>query len=57
MTSRQFRKAEAMKFVVYIAWTCGFRRNGAIWAVENVGGGTRVGVSVNGQFDPTGGRQ
>jgi hypothetical protein len=42
-----------MKFVVYVTETCGFRSAGAIRGVENVGGRIRVGVSVNGQFDPT----
>ncbi|GGW73184.1 hypothetical protein GCM10010350_67360 [Streptomyces galilaeus] len=57
------RKVEAMKFVVYVAETCGFRRSGANGGVGNVGGPIRVGVSVIGHFDPdtfdpdTGGRQ
>jgi hypothetical protein len=46
-----------MKFVVYVTETCGFRSDGAIGGVENVGLPFRVGVSVIGQFDLTGGRQ
>lgn len=49
-TSRRFRKVEAMKFVVYVTETCGFRSLGGIRGVENVGLAIRVGVSVSGQF-------
>jgi hypothetical protein len=42
-----------MKFVVYVIQTCGFRSHDAIGGVENVGQVIRVGVSTNGQFDPT----
>jgi hypothetical protein len=51
-TSRHFRKVEAMKSVVYVTETCGFRSDDAIGGVENVGLPIRVGVSVSGQFQP-----
>src|SRR5690606_24453856 len=49
-TSRQFRKARSMKFVVTDPRSCGFRRCGVARGVENVRVRTRVGVSEVGHL-------
>ncbi|GGS01492.1 hypothetical protein GCM10010269_45480 [Streptomyces humidus] len=41
-TSRQFRKVEAMKFVVWVCEICGIRRLHAFGGVENAGPRIRV---------------